>query len=59
MNQDITSAVLKSQIANDYIHSDDLYPEVIRMPEPLLRMTDIKKKFPGVQALSNASLEFV
>ena len=27
------------------------------MPEPLLRMTDIKKKFPGVQALSNASLE--
>ena len=27
------------------------------MPEPLLRMTDIKKKFPGVQSLSNASLE--
>lgn len=52
-----SSAVLKSKIASDYIHSDDLYPEVIRMPEPLLRMTDIKKKFPGVQALSNASLE--
>lgn len=27
------------------------------MPEPLLRMIDIKKRFPGVQALSNAHLE--
>lgn len=27
------------------------------MPEPLLRMIEIKKRFPGVQALSNAHLE--
>lgn len=27
------------------------------MPEPLLRMIDIKKRFPGVQALSDAHLE--